>query len=234
MQNSLRYIYTVFTLFVSVITMAQETLVTAQADSLYREDQFYIGVTYNLSVDMPSGAIISGLTGGVQFGFLRDIPLNKQRNWAIAIGAGMSLDQFGQNLFIGETETDESIFRILDDNVSYSNNRFNMGQVEVPLEIRWRSSTASTYKFWRVYTGFRVGYTYWYKSTFKQSGNNVNQTKIPEFDPLRLSATLSLGYNTFNLFASYSINPFFENAETIDGEQVNFRALKVGLLFYIL
>jgi hypothetical protein len=106
--------------------------------------------------------------------------------------------------------------------------------IEAPVEFRWRTSTPSTYKFWRVYTGFRVGYAYWYKATFKQTNNNVNQTKIPEFDPLRLSATISLGYNSFNFFASYSINPFFKDAVTVDGESVDFRALKVGLLFYIL
>lgn len=62
----------------------------------------------------------------------------------------------------------------------------------------------------------------------------MNQTKIPEFDPLRMSATLSLGYNTFNFFASYSINPFFKDAVTTEGEKVDFRTLKVGLIFYIL
>ena len=62
----------------------------------------------------------------------------------------------------------------------------------------------------------------------------ISKTKIPEFDPLRLSATISFGYNSFNFFASYSINPFFKDAVTVDGESVDFRALKVGLLFYIL
>src|SRR5690606_6023621 len=99
---------------------------------------------------------------------------------------------------------------------------------------RWRTSTASSYKFWRIYGGVRIGYAYYYKATFKQANNNVNQTKIPEFDPLRLSATVSVGYNSFNFFASYSINPFFKNAVTVAGENVDFRTLKVGLMFYIL
>ncbi len=218
---------------VSFLGLAQDSIRHAAVDSLYREDQFYIGVTYNLPLNLPSGASIRGLSGGFQFGFLRDMPINKKRNIALAIGGGIAIDQFGQTLFIGETAEEETIFRVLE-NVDFTRNRFNMAIIEAPVEFRWRSSTPSSYKFWRVYAGFRVGYAYWYKGTFKQEGNNVNQTKIPEFDPLRLSATLSLGYDSFNFFASYSINPFFKNAVTVDGEKVDFRTLKVGLMFYIL
>jgi len=221
-------------LFISCASVAQDTIVKASVDSLYREDQFYIGVTYNIPTNLPSGAKVRGLAGGVHFGYLRDMPINKRRNIAIAVGAGLALDQFGQNLFIGETPNDETIFRVLDKDVDFTRNRFNMAIIEAPVEFRWRTSTASSYKFWRVYAGFRVGYAYWYKATFKQPGNDVYQSKIPEFDPVRLSATLSFGYNTFNFFAAYSINPFFKDAETVDGEKVDFRTLKVGLMFYIL
>lgn len=220
--------------FISCSTVAQNSIRHATVDSLYREDQFYIGVTYNIPINLPADAYTRGLSGGVQIGFLRDMPINKQRNLAIAVGVGVSLDQFGQNLFIGETQNDKTIFRVLDNNVDFTRNRFNMALIEAPVEFRWRTSTPSSYRFWRIYTGFRVGYAYWYKATFKQEGNNVNQTKIPEFEPLRLSATLSFGYNTFNFFASYSINPFFKDAATSDGERVDFRTLKVGLMFYIL
>lgn len=234
MQKAFKIHFTFFLVLVSFQTIAQDTIPPASVDSLYREDQFYIGVTYNLPLGLPSGGNIRGLSGGIQFGFLRDMPINKRRNLAVAIGVGVAVDQFGQNLFIGETTSEETIFRILDDKVDYTRNRFNMALIEVPVEFRWRTSTPPSYRFWRVYTGFRVGYAYWYKATFKQSGNNVNQTKIPEFNPLRLSATISLGYDTFNLFASYSINPFFTDAVTVEGESVDFRTLKVGLLFYIL
>jgi len=220
--------------FVSFLGGAQDTIRPIAADSIYREDQFYVGVTYNVPLNLPSGANIRGLSGGVQFGFVRDMPINKQRNIAVAVGAGLAIDQFGQNLFIGETPNDETIFRVLDENIDYDRNRFNMAVIEAPIEFRWRTSTASSYKFWRIYGGVRIGYAYYYKATFKQANNNVNQTKIPEFDPLRLSATVSVGYNSFNFFASYSINPFFKNAVTVAGENVDFRTLKVGLMFYIL
>lgn len=234
MQKVFNIFIIAFLSLIAFSSVAQDTIRKGAIDSLYREDQFYIGVTYNIPIDLPGNTKVRGLTGGIHFGYLRDMPINKQRNIAVAVGAGLAIDQFGQNLFIGELTNDETVFRVLDQDLDYTRNRFNMAVIEAPVEFRWRSSTASSYKFWRVYAGFRVGYAYWYKATFKQPGNNVNQTKIPEFDPLRLSATLSFGYNTFNFFASYSINPFFKDAETVDGETVNFRTLKVGLMFYIL
>jgi len=234
MQKVFRFCFTIFLGLVSFTILAQDTLRNTSVDSLYREDQFYVGVTYNVPLDLPSGANIRGLSGGVQLGFVRDMPINKQRNIAIALGAGVAIDQFGQNIFIDQNSNGETTFSVLDEDVDFSRNRFNMALVEVPIEFRWRTSTPSNYKFWRVYAGFRVGYAYWYRATFKQPGNNVNQTKIPEFDPLRLSATLSFGYNTFNFFASYSINPFFKDAFTVGGEAVDFRTLKIGLMFYIL
>lgn len=205
-----------------------------EIDSLYREDQFYFGITYNLISDKPIGVDLRGLSGGVHFGYLRDMPINKRRSVAIAVGAGLAIDTYGQNLFIGEQENEETIFTVLDGSINFDRNRLTAYSIEAPVEFRWRSSTAETYKFWRVYAGFRVGYVYYYKSTFKQPKNNVFQTNIPEFDALRTSATLSFGYNTVNFFVSYSINPFFKDATTTDGQDVTLRTIKVGLLFYIL
>lgn len=217
------------------IGFSQEASPETDLDSLYREDQFYAGVTYNLLFNRPSGVQLQGLSGGVHFGYLRDMPINEQRNISVAIGAGLAFDQYGQNLFVGERGDGSTIFRVINDaEVTFDTNRLSTAVVEAPIEFRWRTSSTSVYKFWRVYAGFRVGYAYWYRTTFKQPGNNVNQTNIPEFDRLRLGATVSFGYSTFNFHAYYGINPFFENATTENGQEVGIKTLKVGIMFYIL
>jgi hypothetical protein len=48
---------------------AQSITSNDDIDTKYREDQFYIGATYNLLSDVPSGVKIRGLSGGIQFGF---------------------------------------------------------------------------------------------------------------------------------------------------------------------
>lgn len=236
MLHKLRFVLLLFLL--PILGISQEELQDSTSvknpDLRYREDQFYFGITYNILLNTPPEMTSQGLSGGVQGGFVRDMPINARRNIAIAVGLGLAYDQFGHNLFVGEDNDGNSIFRVLGGNVDFTQNRFGMAMVEMPIELRWRTSTPTDYKFWRVYGGARIGYAYWYKGTFKQEGNNVNQTKIPEFDPVRISATLSFGYNTFNFFASYSINPFFKDAYTIEGEKIDLRTLKVGLMFYIL
>jgi hypothetical protein len=185
--------------------------------------------------DVPSGVKIRGLSGGIQLGFLRDMPINKRRSLAIAVGVGLAYNVYGQLLFIGEAPNGQTVFTVLDDQqVDFTRNRFSTSTIEVPIEFRWRSSTPDIYKFWRIYAGFRIGYAYWYKSTFKQTGNNMNKSDIPEFQKLRLGTSLTLGYDSFNFIASYSLNPFFKDAVTTDGQEVNFRTIQVGMVFYIL
>lgn len=208
---------------------------TVAVDSLYREDQFYFGVTYNLTLNRPDGVDLRGLSAGIHFGYLRDMPINKERTLAIAVGGGLSFDFYGNNLFIGEKENEETIFTALDEDlVEFDRNRFTTAQIQLPIEFRWRNSNPTRYNFWRIYGGVRVGYVYWYKATFRQTGNEVGQTDIPEYERLRLGATLSFGNGKINFFGYYGLNPFFTDATTTIGDAVEFQDLKLGLMFYIL
>lgn len=206
----------------------------AIVDSLYREDQVYLGVTYNVLADAPRGVRARGLSGGIQGGFLRDMPLNKRRNVAVAVGLGMAYDQFSHNLFIGKQPNGDIFFRVLDEHVVYDKNRFAMAMVEMPIELRWRTSTPSDYRFWRIYAGGKISYAYWFKSTFRQEGNKVSLTNIDAFDPIRLTTTLGVGYSTFNFFVSYNLNPFFKDEKTFVSRDIDFKALKFGIMFYVL
>lgn len=216
-------------------SFAQDSISLELPDENYREDQFYIGITYNLITKVPNAINLDGISGGVRLGYLRDIPLNERRNFAIALGGGIAFDTYAQTLFIGEDASENTLFRTLISDTNFDTNRFSTADIEVPLEIRWRSSTASNYKFWRIYGGVKMNYTYWYRSFFSQPNNEVSQTDIPEFQPLRFAATLSLGYSTFNFYVAYTITPFFENATLEENlELVEFAPLKIGILFYIL
>ncbi|WP_378185745.1 porin family protein [Aquimarina sp. W85] len=203
-------------------------------DSLYREDQFYVGFTFNLLFNRPSGISQSGFSGGLHLGFIRDMPINKQRNLAIGLGAGYSVNSFSQNLFIGEEEDSEkTIFASLDD-VSYDSNRFTTHLVESPLELRWRTSTANSHKFYRVYVGMRLGYLFYFHSNFQQTNNTVNQTKLDELNRFRAGATFTFGWNTFNFHFYYSLNSLLNENAAIGETPIGIQIAKIGLMFYIL
>ena len=203
-------------------------------DSLYREDQFYFGFTFNLLLNRPEGIRQSGFSGGLQLGYLRDFPINKKRTLAIAPGLGWSINSYGQNLLVTENRNDESEFYILENENDYSRNRFTNYLVELPLELRWRSSTPESYKFWRIYAGVKASYIYHFKSRYEGEGNNVTQTKVEELNRWRYGVMFTFGYNTFNFHFYYSLNPLFDANTTEYNREIGLHPLKIGLTFYIL
>jgi len=211
----------------------EETLTTA-VDSLYKEDQFYIGATYNLLVNRPSGVSQSGFSSGFHLGFIKDMPINTRRNVAIGLGLGLSTNSFNQNLLIDTDSNDNYTYTVLDDSeTSYSKNKFTTYMVEMPLEFRWRTSTAAEYKFWRIYTGLKLGYIIANSSKFN-GDTTIKNTNISDFNKLQYGFTLSAGYNTWNLHFYYALNTIFNKDAQMDGASLDMHALKLGLMLYIL
>ncbi|WP_041301691.1 porin family protein [Lacinutrix sp. 5H-3-7-4] len=230
----------IFFIFISVVfitpALSQEsdnTFGNKVIDSLYKEDQFYIGVTYNLLGQKPEGLSQNGFSSGFHFGFTKDMPINKRRNIAIGLGVGLSLNSFNQNLQIAKTDGNNLEFSIIDD-TDYSKNKFSTYMLEVPLEFRWRTSTAVDYKFWRIYTGFKFGYLFANNTKFEGQPENMKLSNLDIFNKFQYGLSLSAGYNTWNFYFYYSLNPIFKNEAQINGQIIDANALKVGLIFFIL
>jgi len=202
-------------------------------DSLYREDQFYVGLTFNLITNKPDAISQESFSGGIHLGVIRDMPLNDRRNIALGVGLGWGIDRYGQNLLIDDRAGNSIHFLSLDES-RYDSNQFTTQQFEMPLEFRWRTSTASSYKFWRIYTGVRLGYLYSFRSNYKGDGEQSLVNDLPELNRFRAGATFTFGYNTFNFHFFYSLIPFFSDATLDDGTALELSTLKIGLTFYIL
>lgn len=204
-------------------------------DSLYREDQVYFSFTYNIVSGSPSGIRSSQFSGGFHTGFIRDFPLNERRNVAIGVGLGWSVDTYGQNLYIGrDPEGGSTRFEVLDrSRVDFDVNRFTTQSIDLPIQFRWRTSTPASYKFWRIYGGLRPAYVYYFQTKFGRDGEIYRETDVPEFERLRLGATFTFGYNTFNFSFYYSLNSFFKDA-MVNEEQLDLKTFQIGLTFYLL
>ncbi len=206
-----------------------------ELDSLYREDQLYIGVNLNFLTNTPLNATRKGISSGMRAGFLRDFPISKSRRVAIAIGLGLSYNQFRNNLIIQKQQGSlPTSFSVIDSDIAFNKNRFSMAVLEMPVEFRFRTSSPSQYDFFRLYTGVTIGYAFWHKALFVTENTIISATQIPEFNNLRIGATLSVGYDSFNAFLNYDVTPFFKNATTLSQEEVAIQAFKVGMIFYIL
>ncbi len=204
-------------------------------DNKYREDQFYVSVTYNLLSNNPAGLSQRGFSSGFHLGFIRDMPINERRDIAVGVGIGLSSNSYNQNMLITEAAEGDYNYAIIDgENVSFSKNKFSTYLVEFPLEFRWRTSTATEYKFWRVHTGIKFGYVFYNSSKFEGSLGKITNTNIGDINKLQYGLTLSGGYSTWNAHIYYGLNPIFGDSAQIDGEAIDMTSIKIGLMFYIL
>jgi len=203
-----------------------------KVDSLYREDQFYFAITYNTLVDKPTGLSQNKFSSGFSAGFLRDMPINKNRTIAIASGFGFTYNNYNQNLIISPTGAGQ-VYAYIDPNTKYNKNKFSLLSVDVPVEFRWRSSTFESHKFWRIYTGIKFSYLLYDKSVYDGSTGKVSVTGNKDFNKFQYGAYISSGYNTINLYAYYGLNSLFKSAKVND-ESIDMRSLNFGIIFYIL
>lgn len=201
----------------------------------YREDQFYASITYNLLNEKPSDVSQSGFSSGFHFGFIRDMPINERRNFAIGLGLGISANSYNQkNLLIEEHNNDVTFSIIDEDDYNVTKNKFSTYLVEVPLEIRWRTSTAEDYNFWRIYTGIKIGYLVYNSTKFQSELANIKLSNIDSFNKLQYGLTMSVGYSTWNFHVYYGLNPIFDDTSKLNEESIDMKSLKIGLMFYIL
>ncbi|WP_163399916.1 porin family protein [Flavobacterium fluviatile] len=202
-------------------------------DSLYREDQFYVSITYNLLSDMPEGLKRDKFSAGLSAGFLRDMPINKKRTKAIAAGLGLSYQNYFQNLTISEGPEGGLIYGVNDYN-EFVSNRFRQYLVDLPIEFRWRNSTYESYKFWRIYTGLKFSYVLSSRSVLDDGENTYKINNNPDLNRFQYGAYIAAGYNTWNIYFYYGMNPLFKDVKTLSGEEVKMKTMNLGLIFYIL
>jgi hypothetical protein len=227
-----RLVFILFFPFGIALSFAQENAIQA-VDSLYKEDQFYAGVTYNLIGKKPTDLSQIGFSLGFHLGFIKDMPINEARNMAIGIGIGYSGNSYNQNLLINKDNNGTTVYSILDNN-AYTKNKLSTNIVEVPVEFRWRTSTPTNYNFWRIYTGFKVGYVFAHTTKYKGDLGTIKYSNIDDFNKLQYGLTLSAGYNTWNLYLYYALNSMFSEEALINNRQIDMNAVKIGLMFYVL
>ncbi|WP_298904343.1 porin family protein [uncultured Psychroserpens sp.] len=220
---------------------AQEVISSENAsdsivDKKYREDQFYISVTYNLLGKKLDGVSQNGFSSGFHFGFIRDMPINVKRNKAIGLGLGLSTNSYNQTLLIAENNGSFNYSILDDDETSFSKNKFTTYLIEVPLEFRWRTSTPTNYDFWRIYAGIKFGYVVYSSSKFNGEPNDIQLTNIDDFNRIQYGLTLSAGYSNVSFHLYYLLNPIFDSNAKLSttGQSIEMNAIKIGLIFYIL
>lgn len=202
------------------------------ADPKYREDQFYASIAYNLLQGKPGGFSQNSFSSNVTVGFLRDMPVNKARTYAIALGLGYSYNNIKYNLKVDES-INGPFYAIVPEN-SFDKNKLVLHYAELPIEFRWRNSDSISHKFWRVYLGFKVSYLFADKAHFEGNDADIKIKGNADLNKLIYGAYISAGWNTWNLYAYYGLNPMYKSAYLPNNEKVKLNSVNLGLMFYIL
>jgi len=214
-------------------------LITAEAqvasnDNHYLEDQFYMGVAYNLLLNKPSGVEQRNLSYGLQLGYIKDIPLNESRNVGLGIGLGYAVNNYYVNMLATE-DVNSNIIYSLNTDIEFKRSKIETHLIELPVEFRWRTSTSEEYKFWRVYAGAKLGYIFGARSKYVSGKNKVSFSNI-DIKDMHYGLTLNFGYNTWNIHVYYQLNKLFSDGVIIAGslDEIDARPLRIGVIFYIL
>lgn len=196
----------------------------------YREDQLFFNFSAISLLNKSQGLEQSGFSYTITTGYLRDIPINKRGSLAFAVGAAYRYNSL--QLYNTPADISEPLV-VLSDQQTIDNFGLKVHGIQFPLEFRWRSSTATKYTFWRVYTGFSFNYLMVpeYKYTLDQSTEKISskdQIRNWEFGP-----HINLGYGFWNFHMFYSMTGVFDDELQSASSWADFRYLELGISWYI-
>jgi len=216
-------------LFCSVWMYAQDF----SDDNMYLEDQFYVGLTYNILRNRPEDLRQRNLSYGLQVGFIKDMPLNADRTFALGIGLGYGINSYYTNMQAIKSANAIS-YTFLEDDFDFNRSKIETHLVEMPIQFRWRQSTPNDYKFLRIYGGVKLGYAFAAKSKYfsKQEKSVFQNTDIQKF---HYGLQFNVGYNTWNAYVYYGLNNLFkDNIAATNGSIMQMSPIHLGFVFYIL
>ncbi len=223
-------------LFGTMQLFAQDTLSNfGSRQARYLEDQLFFNVSYIALQNLYSGIEQQGFSHSVSFGFIRDIPVNLNRNLGFGLGIGYEKNVYFQNLRIWKDEqTGEMQYMILEPG-SFSSNSFAVKKLIFPVEIRLRGSTAEKFKFWRLYFGMTLGYVLSAYSEFENENAALRYRNLNDI-PSRFQYGIHLyaGYADINGYIYYGLNDLFSPQVKINGEHVPLRDIRFGVMLSFL
>ncbi len=119
-----------------------------------------------------------------------------------------------------------------DSNTTLKSNKIVMHTVEMPIELRFSTSTPHKYRFWKIYPGSIMAYVFATNTNLRQR-EDFDVEEVVEINDFLYGLTLSTGFNKWNLHVYYGLNEIFNN--TIDNSyNFNIQDIRLGLIFYML
>lgn len=153
----------------------------------------------------------SARSQGWQIMFMYESPLGRRSHFSVGYGLGFTGNNWHSNLRITTNPGGGNLnYSYLSTDSSYSKNRFSSSYIDLPVELRFRSKSNGTGRYFRLYVGALVGYKMGSFSQFKAGDYNVKHFKINDLSRWHYGVFVRTGFWLFNLYAYYGLNPVFD------------------------
>ena len=227
-------------LILFVFSLFSSMSVYAQKSNFYLEDQIFITPTYNLIINKSDSIVQGGFSNGLLVGYVRDIPLNEQRNFGLGVGINYSISHVYQNVSLRTLDDGSTDIQKMESN-DYIRNKFSLSHIEFPFEIRYRTSTIDKHKFFRAYLGYKIGYKLRSYSKTSTKQTEISYYNQPEFRWWKHGIYLNIGYGSWNFHIDYTLSKVFKAdtfAKPVDPANslisMDMNSLNFGLTFYLI
>lgn len=233
------YIYRMKTLFYFLMLLAplgvssqglfEYFKLTADGDGAEKFDRIVVDFTWTQWLEEIAGVDQGMYSFGFSAYWMKDIPLGKKSNVAIALGLGFDSHNFHHN---GEFE-----FTTLNDGTVYtdlvsrsgaaalSKNKYAVNYVDAPFELRLRTMNKTIeermkYNF-RFYIGFKAGVLVNNHLKINDAASKRKIFDLPNTMPYRYGPTLRIGLNKLSFVAFYSLTTIFKENKGVPITPIN-------------
>jgi hypothetical protein len=225
-----KYFFTILMLSASVCLFAQEVeedktnsekakeaVAAMKPKSSGSRDRLVVDLTFDQWLHDENGLKLKWHSRGFNTYFMYDIQLGKKKKlFSVAPGLGISTSSIFHNAIVSEDTVNGTTFTIdptITDN--YKKNKFGLTYVDIPLELRFRSTPNAKNKSWKFALGFKAGVLIDSKVKVKQEDANGNmkiykEKRYSDLNRFRYGATVRFGYGPFNFFGFYSLAKLFD------------------------
>src|SRR5690606_18427935 len=150
----------------------------------------------------------------------------------LGIGLGYAVNSYYSNMVAAQGTAGTTY--ALREGSDFKRSKLETHALEFPLELRWRTSNATEYRFWRIYGGAKLGYVFSGRSRLVLEGERQGFSN-EDIDTLHYGLILNVGYHTWNLHFYYGLNPILKEGARLDnGDSLDLKVLRIGVIFYIL
>lgn len=189
---------------------------------------FQYDLTHEAILNPIEGLSNQWYSNASQFSFLGEKLLGTS-HFSLALGLGYSTRNYHTNLqLIQQPGTDQS-YQLIPDTVSYSQNKFTTSAIEVPFELRYRSSLNKRGRYYRVTLGCKVGYRLRSYAEYQEGDFHAKYYTLNDMNLWQGTVYVRLGRGFLSAYAGYQFTSIFATGKVDELSLTEMNTLSMGL-----